>query len=102
MRRKHDWPALVQAHARSGLTQRAFCQERGLSPVAFCQNRRKMIEQGLASDGGGEPADAFVRARRSSRDVAACRVELSLGVMTLRFPSDTSPAYVAALVEALA
>lgn len=33
MGKKHDWAALVEAHAGSGLTQKAFCEERVLTAL---------------------------------------------------------------------
>lgn len=94
MAKKHDWAALVEAHARSGMTQKAFCEQHGLHPVTFCQARRKLLKS--AQSAGG-----FVRVRpREAAGSAAC-MELVLGAMTLRFGPDAPPAYVAALVEAL-
>jgi hypothetical protein len=97
--KKHDWAALVEAHARSGLTQKAFCAKRGIHPVTFCQERCKRRQAPKRRQVGGTRS-AFVRARLASASPTG-RLELSLGVMTLRFEAETSPAYIAALVQAL-
>jgi hypothetical protein len=39
--RKHDWPMLLNAHAKSGETIAAFCASRGLSASKFYAKRAK-------------------------------------------------------------
>jgi hypothetical protein len=39
--RKHDWPMLLNAHAKSGQTIAAFCASRGLSASKFYAERAK-------------------------------------------------------------
>jgi hypothetical protein len=39
--RKHDWPMLLNAHAKSGETIAAFCASRGLSASKFYAERAK-------------------------------------------------------------
>jgi hypothetical protein len=38
---KHDWPMLLNAHAKSGQTIAAFCAARGLSRSKFFAERAK-------------------------------------------------------------
>ena len=39
--RKHDWPMLFKAHAKSGQTIAAFCAARGLTQSKFYAERAK-------------------------------------------------------------
>jgi hypothetical protein len=38
---KHDWPMLLNAHAKSGQTVTAFCASRGLTSSKFYAERAK-------------------------------------------------------------
>lgn len=63
VRRSEDkWRGLFEEHARSGLTEEAFCEKRGLSPKYF--NLRK---KQLGWRRKGSAASAFVRVEKAAR-----------------------------------
>lgn len=101
MRAKYDWAVLVAEQARSGLTQKAFCAQRGIHPVSFSQARRKLLARRSPAREIVSAPKQFVRVMPST-SAGAARLELSFGALTLRFDPVTPPAVVAALVEALA
>lgn len=98
MRVTYDWPALVAAQARSGLTQVAFCAQRGIHPMSFSRARRRLRRPALARCLA--VAAPFVRVAPAAAPLGTL-LELGFGDLTLRFAERTSPAVVAALVAAL-
>ncbi len=66
---RRDWPAILQAHARSGLSVSAFCQQQGISSSLLYRWRRRYP---------GEPvpvaAGSFVELRPVGSDVSGSGV----------------------------
>jgi hypothetical protein len=101
MSRKYDWPALLEAHAKSGLSQTAFCRQNNVCAKYFSLQKSRAAK---AKGGAGKPdkSDRFVRAVPQVKPVASpSMLTVSVGSVSLRFGSDTDPAYVAKLVAAL-
>ena len=49
---RRDWPALVQAHAASGLSVSTFCHQQGLSRSHFYRMRRSFRAAGRSTGEG--------------------------------------------------
>jgi hypothetical protein len=100
MSRKYDWPALLEAHAKSGLSQTAFCRQNNVCAKYFSlQKSRAAKAKGGARKQG--KSDRFVRAMPLKPVASPSMLTVSVGSVSLRFGSDTDPAYVAKLVAAL-
>lgn len=91
---KYDWPALLEAQARSGLTQAAFCRQHGVDAKYFSLQKSRRAKASQADRSG-----PFVQAL--PKGLPAAQLTLSLPQCSLRFGSDTDPAYVAKLVALL-
>lgn len=102
MSRKYDWPSLLEAQAKSGLTQTAFCRQNNVCAKYFSlQKSRAAKARGSEAKPG--KSDGFMRALPPAKPVpSTSMLSVSLGSVSLRFGSDTDPAYVARLVRALA
>ena len=89
----HQWQALVEEFEASGLSQRAFCQEAGVSYGTFTRWRRRLLGTCTRIPPTLPPADLFVELSGgpvSPAAGAAWDVELQLGrdvVLRLRHPS---------------
>jgi hypothetical protein len=59
MSRKYDWPALLEAHAKSGLSQTAFCRQNNVCAKYFSLQKSRAAK---AKDGVVRPgkSDRFV------------------------------------------
>ena len=92
------WAAQVAAQARSGLSQRAFCEARGVSLSSFARWKKR-----LASEESRELAvvDAPVRFVELEVPIEPPRplVRVSLGALTIDFEMLPPPAWVAELAE---
>ena len=75
-----EWDALFKAHAVSGLTERKFCEERGLSPKYF-NLRKKQLGWARKERCASTPGTlAFVRIQKAPEEVRpAASVVLRLG-----------------------
>lgn len=60
MRSREEWLGLFEEHARSGLTERAFCVARGMCPKHF-NHRKKQLGWARKEDA----APAFVRVEKA-------------------------------------
>jgi putative transposase len=66
-----EWERLVAEQAGSGLGQRAFCEQRGVSYGTFCGWRRRLREEGSGA--------RFVEVALEGAPLARWEVELALG-----------------------
>lgn len=86
-RSAEQWRALIEAQARSGLSQKAFCEREGLCAGSFWNWRRRLRqsdadEPARAVEGAMPPA--FVEIGTTSRPLEAglkVRLELGAGVV---------------------
>ncbi len=91
---KSWWSAQVAAWRSSGLSQRAFCEQRGLSPSTFGKWRRRLVH---------ERSEALVSVKRPEFVAVEVPVQakplvrVSLGVVTVDFETLPPPAWVAEL-----
>jgi len=100
MSRKYNWPALLEAQAASGLTQTEFCRQNNVCAKYFSLQKSRAAKKGRAGKSG--KSDRFVRAVPPVKPVVSrSMLTVSVGPVSLRFGSDTDPAYVAKLVAAL-
>jgi hypothetical protein len=89
-----QWRALIEQHHRSGLSVRAFCQQRGLSEASFHAWRRRFRDQ---SSQTSAPSPRFVRLEPRDRgDGGDIEVRFACGA-TLHCSSD----HLASLVRLL-
>jgi len=103
--RKPSWAQLSSEWERSGLSQKAFCEKRGVSYTAFCYHRsalrkreRLAAQRSVRNEGGGQfipvmveveepspqPSLSADTASVSPAPAAEVEVELPFGVV-LRF-----------------
>lgn len=58
MRRKRDWPALIEDHEKSGMTVAAFCRAREINPNLFYRHRRQRGDQSRFVEVAARPVNA--------------------------------------------
>ena len=74
-RNVEEWRELFEAHAQSGLTERKFCEERGLCPKYFSLRKKQLGRRRKVL-----PDSPFVRVEKGPQEVhQAPRVLLRLG-----------------------
>ncbi|MDP6423067.1 MAG: IS66 family insertion sequence element accessory protein TnpB [SAR202 cluster bacterium] len=66
---RRDWPAVVQAHAASGLSVTAFCREQGISTSLLYRWRQRIPEEAAPP-----VADGFVEVRPIDHQTAGSGV----------------------------
>ena len=69
-----EWRELIAEQADSGLSQRAFCESRGLALASFTKAKRRYAKQQSAS-----LASDFIPVERDAAGSSAWEVELTLG-----------------------
>ena len=87
-----QWRALIEEHAASGQTARAFCAERGIDNKYFSTRKNQLAAQ-----------------VRDSRFVAVAAnplenqiIQLHIGAAQLRIPASVSPQWLVDVIRALA
>ena len=92
------WAAQVAAQARSGLSQRAFCEARGVSLSSFARWRKRLqVEDEPRELAVVEEPVRFVEVELPVQP-AKPLVRVSLGAVTVDFETLPPPAWVAELV----
>ena len=88
-RNREEWQTLIAEQAQSGLTQTAFCAQRGINPKLFSLRKTQPLVK----------PNPFVQARIP---IVAEHVELRWQSATLILPATLSPQWVAGVLKALA
>ena len=70
-----QWTHLVAEQAESGLSQKAFCSERGLGYSSFCNWKRRLAQSGASPAGDS----GFVEVTLQPGRTVLWDVELTLG-----------------------
>lgn len=91
------WAAQVAAQMRSGLSQRAYCEERGVSLSSFARWRKRLEREGSHAELA--VVEEPVRFVEVELPVQAEKplVRVSLGAVTVDFETLPPPAWVAEL-----
>jgi hypothetical protein len=102
------WSQHLSDWSTSGLTQKDYCREHGLSHRQFLywRSRQKMQQQDHATPQSAVPvsiqSDSSVPHHPADlHSKSNTVIELSIGKAQLRLPMDVSPDYIASLVSAL-
>ncbi|MCL5049386.1 IS66 family insertion sequence element accessory protein TnpA [Aliidiomarina haloalkalitolerans] len=93
-RTREQWLELIAEFEQSGLSQKDFCDQRGLSPAYFGQRRLRLQRE--AEDNGVGFALAVPKSPTSQQTV-----QLRIGQTELVLPLSVSPRWVAQLVKEL-
>jgi transposase-like protein len=87
------WSAQLTAWRSSGLSQRAFCERRGINQSTFSKWRRRFASETSALVSIAEPRFVAVELPAAERPL----VRVSLGAVTVDFETLPPPAWVAEL-----
>ncbi|RUO24936.1 IS66 family insertion sequence element accessory protein TnpA [Aliidiomarina sanyensis] len=93
-RTREEWRALIAEFEQSGLSQKDFCEQRGLSPAYFGQRRLRLQREAEDNDTGFALAVPQPTTSQQS-------VQLRIGQTELVLPLSVSPRWVAQLVKEL-
>ena len=93
-RTREEWRALIAEFEQSGLSQKDFCEQRGLSPAYFGQRRLQLQREAEDNDTGF--ALAVPQPTTSQQTL-----QLRIGQTELVLPLSVSPRWVAQLVKEL-
>ena len=75
-----EWSQIMSDYEASGLTQRRFCDERGVAYSSFCNWRKRLTQEDAASPLIELPMElSLVKTPGSMSPVSDWRVELELG-----------------------
>ncbi len=87
-----QWRALIEEHAASGQTARAFCAERGIDNKYFSTRKNLLAKS---------PAEScFVAV--AAKPLEHQSIQLHIGAAQLRIPASVSPQWLADVIKALA
>jgi hypothetical protein len=118
-KKRHDWPSLVAEFRASGLSQAAFCIQKGLCPKHFSLAKRR-IEQALTAKQSAQTTQAqhltpspsaFVQLQPPHQQAAAVdetqrfatgAVKVYVGQAVLEWPCTLGWSSLAQLLKALA
>ncbi len=94
---KNKWLSIVEQQKQSPLTINQFCTQLKISPSTFYQRKRELTAL-------TQPDTSFIKASITKTvevEAQASPIRLTLGKANLIFPSQTSPQYLAALINEL-
>ena len=95
--RLQSWAGIIQACQASGLTNREFCAQRGISEKTYYYWLRKLRQTAAAS----MPPPQLVRLEESNEAPEKCRIEIRYGEAELKLPEDVDLKAVVGLLNAL-
>lgn len=95
--RLEGWAEIVRECQASGLTNREFCAQRGISEKTYYYWLRKLRQTAAAS----MPTPQLVRLEESSESPEKHRIEIRYGEVELKLPADVDLKAVVVLLNAL-
>jgi len=96
-RTQQEWLALFEQHQASGLTIKAFCQQKKLNSNYFSKRRRELLRR--EED---DSAPSFIKVRAHIPAPSSSAIILRVGTAELNLPLSASPRWVAELLKAMA
>jgi len=97
--KKHHWPTLLQDFSKSHLTQKQFCQQRGINPKYFSTRRLQLLNAECDSINPFVKAD--VVASQSTSLKKASQMRLCFLGAELHFDTAVPATYIASLLRDL-
>lgn len=97
-RTAQQWEQLIQEQAKSGQTATAFCAARGIDSKYFSLRKSKLCPKPSKKS---RAASKFIAIKAPSVDRITEAFLLTMGSVTLKIPSATSPQWMAQLMRGL-
>lgn len=94
---QQKWLTIVEQQKQSDLTILQFCRQLNISPFTFYQRKRELTTL-------SQPTTSFIKAQITQSVEVETQLEpicLTLGKANLTFPLQTTPQYLAALINEL-
>ncbi|MEZ9831908.1 IS66 family insertion sequence element accessory protein TnpB [Vibrio breoganii] len=96
-----EWQALFDQYESSNITQRAFCEQHGLSLSTFFAKRRQFQTANQSESIGFVRAEIVKKTTKYQAQVATVNLTLLVNDVELSIPQGTPATYLAELIGAL-
>ncbi|MDH5923978.1 IS66 family insertion sequence element accessory protein TnpB [Vibrio splendidus] len=96
-----EWQTLFEQYESSNITQRAFCEEHGLSLSTFFAKRRQLQTANQSESVGFVRAEIVEKTTNYQTQVAMANMTLLVNDVELSIPQGTPATYLAELIGAL-
>ncbi|MEZ9301710.1 IS66 family insertion sequence element accessory protein TnpB [Vibrio breoganii] len=96
-----EWQALFDQYESSNITQRAFCEQHGLSLSTFFAKRRQFQTANQSESIGFVRAEIVKKTTKYQAQVATVNMTLLVNDVELSIPQGTPATYLAELIGAL-
>jgi transposase-like protein len=100
-RSNQEWQALLEQYESSNITQRAFCEQHGLSLSTFFAKRRQLQTAIQPTPIGFVRAEVVEKTTKYQAQIATANMTLLINDVELSIPQGTPAAYLAELIGAL-
>ncbi|MBE5160000.1 IS66 family insertion sequence element accessory protein TnpB [Vibrio parahaemolyticus] len=100
-RTNQEWETLLERYERSKITQRAFCEQHGLSLSTFFAKRRQLHSATQSAPVGFVRAEITEKTTKHQAQIATANMTLLVNDVELSIPQGTPAAYLAELIGAL-
>ena len=98
-RSNQEWEALLEQYESSNITQRAFCEQHGLSLSTFFAKRRQLQTAIQPTPIGFVRAEVDEKTTKYQAQLATANMTLLINDVELSIPQGTPAAYLAELIE---
>ena len=96
-----EWQSLFEQYESSSVTQRAFCEEHGLSLSTFFAKRRQLQTANQSESVGFVRAEIVEKTTKYQASIATANMTLLVNDVELSIPQGTPATYLAELIGAL-
>ncbi len=100
-RTKQEWETLLERYDSSNITQRAFCEQNGLSLSTFFAKRRQLKVVTQPTSVGFVRAEVVEKTTKYQATAATANMKLLVNDVELSIPQGTPATYLAELIGAL-
>ncbi|MCG9641213.1 IS66 family insertion sequence element accessory protein TnpB [Vibrio sp. Isolate34] len=100
-RTNQEWETLLESYEHSNITQRAFCEQHGLSLSTFFAKRRQLQSTIQSAPVGFVKAEVVEKTTKYQAQLATANMTLLVNDVELSIPQGTPATYLAELIGAL-
>lgn len=100
-RTNQEWATLLERYESSNLTQRAFCEQNGLSLSTFFAKRHQLKVVAQPTPVGFVKAEVVEKTTKYQAQIATANMTLLVNDVELSIPQGTPATYLAELIGAL-
>lgn len=69
---REDWAQIIEEQQQSGLTNQAYCKEKGINPTYYSTRKKQLANHALE-----KPSNAFITLKHSANESSSLKLNIA-------------------------